>query len=78
MPTVAGSVDFCKIAEGCGYLGIHSVKTEKELADVLELIKNASELTFVEIKCAIGSRLDLGRPTKTPKENMVDLMNYLA
>ncbi len=77
MPTVAGSVDFCKIAEGCGYPRIYSAKTDTELDDVLKSIKKESELVFIEIKCAIGSRPDLGRPTTTPRENKEELMTYL-
>ena len=32
---------------------------------------------FIEVKSAIGSRDDLGRPTKTPIENKTAFMAYL-
>jgi phosphonopyruvate decarboxylase len=39
--------------------------------------KNRNELSFVEIKCSIGARDNLGRPTTTPIENKNGFMKYL-
>ena len=35
------------------------------------------ELTLIEVRCAIGSRPDLGRPTTTAMENKRALMGKL-
>ena len=35
------------------------------------------ELTLIEVKCAIGSRPDLGRPTTTAMDNKRALMGKL-
>ena len=34
-------------------------------------------LTLIEIKSALGSRADLGRPTLTARQNVENFMNYL-
>ena len=35
------------------------------------------QLAFIEIKCGIGARKDLGRPTISAKENKNNFMKYL-
>ncbi|MBQ9315001.1 MAG: phosphonopyruvate decarboxylase [Clostridia bacterium] len=77
MPTVSEKINLPKIAEGCGYPEIHSVDSFSELDRLLEKVKEFDRLTFVEIKCSIGARDDLGRPTTTAKENKINFMNYL-
>lgn len=74
MPTVAGNIDFPKIAKACGYDDAFSVKTEQELDAALNKIIKQKGLLFLEVKSAIGARKDLGRPTTTPQENKVSFM----
>lgn len=75
MPTAADKINLTKIAEACGYEKTYSLKTIDELEDCLTHLEN--KLTFIEIKSAIGSRADLGRPTTTPVQNKEALMKYL-
>lgn len=77
MPTVGGSVDFVRIAEGCGYPVQMSVCNEEELAAALSEAKSSRGLMFIEVKCKISSRTDLGRPTTTAQENKEHFMDYL-
>lgn len=77
MPTVASKTDLYGIAKSCGYKNVSSVDNFSDLDNVLELATNNNELTFIEIKSAIGSREDLGRPTTTAIENKENFMNYL-
>ena len=77
MPTVAGSIDLVKIAEACGYPNATSVDNFGELDKELEKAKERSELSFIEVKCSIGAREDLGRPTTTSLENKQNFMEYL-
>lgn len=77
-PTVAKSIDFVQIAKGCGYSNAVCVENVKELDIELKLAKQKNELSFIEVKCAIGSRKDLGRPTTTAKENKENFMRYLG
>lgn len=77
LPTVAGTVDLPAIARACGYSCAISVSAKDELAQCLPGIKACESLSFLEIKAAIGSRNDLGRPTSTPVENKQLFMDYL-
>lgn len=77
MPTVAGSLDLLQIAKGCGYPVQLQVSSEEELLKALGLAKASTELIFIEVKCNIGSRADLGRPTTTAQDNKRDFMDYL-
>ena len=77
LPTVADKIDLVKIAEGCGYPSAVSVDSPDALDKVLADAKGKSELSFIEIKCSIGARADLGRPTTTAKENKENFMEFL-
>lgn len=78
LPTVAESINLCKIAEGCGYPNTICVSDVESLQRALKEAKEKKELTFIEVKCAIGAREDLGRPTTTARENKEEFMKYLA
>ncbi len=77
MPTVASDVDLVSIAKACGYQNAISVDNFEDLDAVLETIKKKNELSFVEVKCSIGARDNLGRPTTTALENKQNFMEYL-
>ena len=76
-PTVGREVDFCEIAEGCGYENVVKVTTPEELDAVLGDAETKEKLTFVEVLVTKGARKDLGRPKSTPVENKIALMNFL-
>lgn len=78
MPTVAGSVDLIKIALACGYPNAVSVANFGDLDRELKAAKNRNELSLIEVKCSIGAREDLGRPTTTALENKEAFMSYLS
>lgn len=77
MPTVAATADLVAIARACGYPYAASVSTFDSLDAELHLARQRTALTFLEIKCAIGAREDLGRPTTTAKENKENFMEGL-
>lgn len=77
MPTVADEIDLCQVAEGCGYENILMATDFDTLDKALGEAKNANALTFIEVKCAIGARDDLGRPTTTAIENKNSFMEFL-
>lgn len=76
-PTVGRQIDFCKIAEGCGYENIVKVSTLEELDNVLSSSDTKDKLTFVEVLVTKGARKDLGRPKSTSVENKIALMDFL-
>lgn len=77
MPTVAGSIDLVAIAKACGYQNAVSVDSFVNLDKELDKAKKRKELSFIEVKCNIGARNDLGRPTTTALENKQNFMKYL-
>ncbi len=77
MPTVASDIDLVAIAKACGYPNAMCVSNLMDLDKELVNAKNKKELCFIEVKCAIGAREDLGRPTTTALENKECFMRYL-
>lgn len=77
MPTVAGKIDLVTIAKGCGYQSAVSVDNFEDLNLELENAKLRNELSLIEVKCSIGAREDLGRPTTTARENKRNFVDYL-
>lgn len=77
MPTVAGQIDLPGIARACGYRNSGSASDRDGLAALLDAARENEGPTFIEIKCALGSRLDLGRPTTTPLENKMGFERFL-
>ncbi len=78
MPTVAANIDMIGIAKACGYPHTVSVDNFEDMNRELEKVKNIEELSFIEIKCAIGARDNLGRPTTSPIDNKKCFMKYLC
>ncbi|HEY8362351.1 MAG TPA: phosphonopyruvate decarboxylase [Tissierellaceae bacterium] len=76
-PTIAHSINFSQIALGCGYKAVYHIATYDELNEVLFKIKDERGPILLEVKSAIGSRDDLGRPTTTPIQNKKVFMDYL-
>lgn len=77
MPTVAQGADLPAMARACGYASVAAAATFEELDAALLAAKHSGELSFIEVKCAIGARDDLGRPTTTALENKENFMAYL-
>ena len=78
MPTVASNINVVEIAKACGYPKAVSVSTYEELDAELKAAKAGNELTLIEVKCSIGAREDLGRPTTTAIENKNAFTKYLS
>lgn len=74
MPTIAEKIDLVTIAKGCGYPNVVCVNDYKKLNRELRQAKEREGLSFIEVKCSIGARDNLGRPTTTAKENKENLM----
>ncbi len=78
MPTAASDIDLVLVAKACGYPYAVCVDTFERLDAELEAAKDRDELSMIEVKCAIGAREDLGRPTTTALENKLNFMEYLS
>lgn len=77
MATVAGKIDLPAVAKACGYPYTASVNNFNDLDKELSKAKTRNELCLIEVKCSIGARDDLGRPTTTALENKQNFMDYL-
>ncbi|MCR4798545.1 MAG: phosphonopyruvate decarboxylase [Lachnospiraceae bacterium] len=77
MPTVADDIDLVAVAKACDYPHAVCVDSFEDLDRQLEAAKNRDALSFIEVKCSIGAREDLGRPTTTAMENKENFMDYL-
>ncbi len=77
MPTVAGKIDLTAVARACGYPYAVCVEDLAALDRELEAAKSRRALSLIEVRCAIGAREDLGRPTTTALENKKNFMEYL-
>lgn len=73
-PTAGFHVDFCKVADACGYSYIKSVESQNDLELTMSEFLKAPGPCFLEVKVALGARADLGRPKSTPIENKLSFM----
>ena len=78
MPTVAADIDVVAIAKACGYPEAVSVASFDDLDSALEKAAEGKGLRLIEVKCSIGARDDLGRPTTTARDNKEGFMAYLS
>lgn len=77
-PTVMSKVDLVGMAKACGYVQIASVDDLEGLDWELRKSVKSNQLSLIEVKCAIGARSDLGRPTTTARENKEAFMKEIA
>lgn len=77
MPTVAHKIDLVAIAKACGYPNAVAVDDAEKLDAELKAATSRNELSFIEVRCSIGAREDLGRPTTTTADNKRLFMDYL-
>lgn len=74
-PTVGLNIDFPAIAAALGYKQVYSVDNKKDLQSQLSNLDSGP--IFLEVKVKTGNRKDLGRPTTTPAQNKMALMDFL-
>ena len=77
-PTVGLNIDIPRVARAVGYPHTYSISTKENLQEILKEIQKQDGLTLLEVKVKKGNRKDLGRPTTTPNENKVALMDFLS
>ena len=76
-PTVGFDVNFCKIADGCGYHFVTRATNESALKDALNIAQTKDGPIFIEVQTSSRNRTDVGRPTSLPMANKLDLFKYL-
>ncbi len=78
MPTAAGRVDLPGVALACGYKSAMAAGDILQLDQALDVLRQDGGLAFLEVKAALGSRPDLGRPTTSPQANKEAFMRRLC
>ena len=76
-PKVMGRLDIGKIAKACGYPFSVSVEDAESLDRELEKAAGRQDLSLIEVKCGLGARANLGRPTTSAAENKKAFMSRL-
>ncbi len=76
-PSVGFDVDFCAVAEGLGYRRCNVVSTLQELKSKIEAFHVGDGPVLIEVRVALGSRENLGRPKTTPTQNKAQFMEFL-
>lgn len=80
-PTVGLKIDLPAVAKAVGYKAAISVSSkeelEKELSTLYSLLSTLGGPILLEVQVKKGNRKDLGRPTTTPIQNKVALMDFL-
>ena len=74
-PTAAFNIDLQKIAEGFGYSIIMKASNILQINNAFA--NRSAGSVFLEICCKRGSRKDLGRPDKVPKQNLTEFIQFL-
>jgi phosphonopyruvate decarboxylase len=77
-PTKGGVLRFDRIAKEFGYTITDIATTEDDLYSMLPSMLETQGSRLLEVLCQRGSRKDLGRPTRTPKENKQDFMTHVS
>ncbi len=77
-PTIADRISFKKLSESLGYTGYRVATSEEEIKKAVnDITSEAKGCWLLEILVKQGSRSDLGRPKRTPKENKEAVMSFL-
>lgn len=76
-PTVGFNIDMPQIATACGYVTAKRVITKEDLQKSIISSRLTDGVAFIEVRVRPGNRADIGRPTSTPAENKIAMMNFL-
>ena len=76
-PTVAQKFKLSKVASALGYDFSETVSDEENLKKIIMKAQLNKSSSFIEILVRSGHRSDIGRPTTTPVQNKISLMETL-
>ena len=75
--TCAPDIYLSEVAKSLGYDNNQVTSSIEGIESEVRAIHNQKGSTFIEIMCSRGSRLDLGRPIKSPQENFNSFRSFL-
>ena len=76
MPTGCVGLDYAKIATASGYPVVEMVQDLRGLKAALSRMQQEKQLSFLEVKVALSTRDNLGRPKETAIQNKKMFMEY--
>ena len=76
-PTVGYNINIQDIVKACGYDLVMEANTVKDIESCINKMKSFKGTSFLEIKVKKGFRDNLGRPTTTPIDNKVSIMEFI-
>lgn len=76
-PTVGFNIDMRQVALACGYVMAQRVSTKDHLKKAIAVARSTDGVTFIEVMVRPGNRADIGRPTSTPAQNKIAMMQFL-
>ena len=78
-PTAGLKVSLTEVARACGYASVAPAACDvASLDEALRALQRAQGPAFLEVRVALGSRPDLGRPRGAPVDNKQRFMRALA
>ena len=77
-PTSITAVDIPTLASSCGYVWTGRCETVSEVPSLIESMRATGGPSLLEVRVRPGSRSDLGRPTRTPRESRATFMTALG
>lgn len=75
-PTIAFDIDIENILKAFGFNNVYKAVSQEEIKNAMKALKE-ERLSALIIYTKQGSREDLGRPTTTPQENKIAMMEKL-
>ncbi len=76
-PTVAQKIELSKVAQSLGYKFSKTVKDEFNFKKIIKQAKSFKSTSFIEVLVRPGHRPNIGRPTTSPEQNKIVLMDNL-
>ncbi len=76
--TVSASIDLARIAAACGYLEVARCDDLAMLPSLVEDMSARRGPSLVQVKVAVGSAPELGRPSMTPEEVKQEFMTWFV
>ncbi len=76
-PTAGTGLSLARIAASFGYTHASCVRTTDELARAVQVALSTNDASFIEVLCKKGNRAELGRPDRSPLQNLHDFQAFL-
>ena len=77
MPTGCQGADFSNLAKAAGYVHAGKLERMEDLEKLSDFFMDGKGPVLFEIPVSLSSRLDLGRPKESAKENKESFMEFL-